>query len=120
MSKTEHFWNKENVLFHFESFFSFLRKSDYDFSDIQMSWRHQMPKHETRNTFYWVTQSGDEIWPVYVTLHEKKIFKKFYEKCGQEASSRPFLIFKEYPVKRNLRRSVYWFGQILIVLLIHI
>ena len=28
--------------------------------------------------------------------------------------------FKESSVKRNLRRSVYWFGQILIVLLMHV
>ena len=35
--------------------FSFFRLSNFKFSDIQMSWRHQMPKHETRNTFYWIT-----------------------------------------------------------------
>ena len=46
--------------------------------------------------------------------------KTIYEKCCLETSSRPFLIFKEYAVKKNLRSSVYWFGQILIVLLIHI
>ena len=34
--------------------------------------------------------------------------------------SRPFLIFKESSAKRNLRRSVCSFGQILTVSLIHI
>ena len=32
-----------------------------------------MLKHETQNTFYRITwelnKSGNEIWPVYVTLH---------------------------------------------------
>ena len=35
----------------------------------------------------------------------KFFIKKFYEKCGLEASFRPFLISKEFSVKRNLRRS---------------
>ena len=34
--------------------------------------------------------------------------------------NRPFLIFKESSMKKNLRRSVCWFGQILIVLPIYI
>ena len=58
-----------------------------------------MPNHETGDT-------GNEIWPVYVILQNKFLIKKFYEKCGLETSSRPFLIFKESFVKRNLRRSV--------------
>ena len=35
--------------------FLFLRYTNFKFSDIQMSWCHQMPKHETRTTFYWIT-----------------------------------------------------------------
>ena len=46
--------------------------------------------------------------------------KKFYEKYGLETSSRPFLIFTESSVKTILSRSVCWFGQILIDLLLHI
>ena len=36
-------------------FFNFISKALFildKFSDIQMSWRHQMPKHEIPNTFY--------------------------------------------------------------------
>ena len=36
--------------------------------------RHQMPKHETRTIFYWITlevKSGNEIWPVYHILQKK-------------------------------------------------
>ena len=32
--------------------FSFSRKSKFRILDIQILWRHQMPKHKTRNTFY--------------------------------------------------------------------
>ena len=36
-------------------FLSFSRKSKFRILDIQIPWRHQMPKDETRNTFYWIT-----------------------------------------------------------------
>ena len=38
-----------------QKLFSFSRKSNFSILDIQISWRHQMPKHETRNTFYWIS-----------------------------------------------------------------
>ena len=56
MFKGQHFWNKENVFFiSLQKLFSFLRLPDFNFSDIRMSWRHQMPKHDTRNIFYGIT-----------------------------------------------------------------
>ena len=42
--------------------FSFLRYTDFKISDIQMSWRYQMPKHKTRNTFYWITWKVNTVW----------------------------------------------------------
>ena len=30
--------------------------------DIQMSWHNQMPKHETRNTYYWITWEANTVW----------------------------------------------------------
>ena len=35
--------------------FSFSRKSNFRILDIQISWRCQVPKHKTRNAFYWIT-----------------------------------------------------------------
>ena len=40
-----------------------------------------MPKHKTQNTFYWITweantASGNEIWPVYVTLQGNFFIRK--------------------------------------------
>ena len=52
--------------------------------------------------------------------YKKKFIKKFYQKCGLETSSRPFLIFKGFSVKKILWRSAYWSEQILIDLLLHI
>ena len=43
-----------------------------------------MPKHETRNTFYRKhfieTQSGNEIWPVFVMLQKKNFHLKILQK----------------------------------------
>ena len=49
-------------------------------------------------------------------LKKKNVIQNFCEKCCPETSSRPFFIFKEHSVKRNVRRRARWFGQILIVL----
>ena len=38
-----------------QNLLSFSRKSDFRILDIQIAWCHQMPKHKTRNTFYWIT-----------------------------------------------------------------
>ena len=34
-----------------QKLFPFSRKSNFRILDIQTLWRHQMPKHKTRNTF---------------------------------------------------------------------
>ena len=49
----------------------------------------------------------------------KILSKKLYEKFDLETNSRPFLIFKDSSVKRNLSSSACRSGQILIVLLLH-
>ena len=38
-----------------QKLFPFSSKSSFRILDIQISWRHQMPKHRIRNTFYWIT-----------------------------------------------------------------
>ena len=37
-----------------QKLFSFSRKSNFRIPDIQISWRHQIPKHKTRNAFSWI------------------------------------------------------------------
>ena len=130
MSKREHLSNKEKCfLFHFESSFC---SWDNQILTFQIFKCHDVikylsMKHETHfieklrkslNTA--LTQPGNEIWPVHVTLENNFFIINFYGKCGRATSSRPFLIFKESFVKRNLRRSACWSGLISIVLLLHI
>ena len=82
-----------------------------------------MPKHETRNTLNNLESKHSLVMKFgqFMYYYKIKIFtKKFYEKCDLETSSRPFLIFKESSVKAILRRSASLFGQIALVLLLHI
>ena len=58
-SKMEHLWNLAILFFLFH--FSFSRKSLFNKLDIQISWRHQMPKHKMRNTFYWITWEVNKV-----------------------------------------------------------
>ena len=83
-----------------------------------------MPKHETRNTLLNNLRSKCSLVMKFGQFMQyyKIIFliKKFYERCGPETSSRPFLVFKESSAKKILWRSACWFGQILIDLLLQI
>ena len=38
-----------------QKLFLFFRKSNFRILDIQISWHHQMLKHKTISTFYWIT-----------------------------------------------------------------
>ena len=51
-------------------------------------------------------QPGNAIRPVYAILQNNFFIKQFYEKCGLETSSRPFLISKESSEKR-LREGLH-------------
>ena len=68
-----------------------------------------MLKHETRNTL--LNNLGGKPSLVikfgqFVQYYKIIFFiKNFYEKCGLETSSSPFLIFKESSVKKILLRS---------------
>ena len=46
----------EKILFiSLQKLFLFSRKSNFSILDLQISWPHQMSKHKTSNTFYWIT-----------------------------------------------------------------
>ena len=62
MSKKEHLRNKEKCfLFHFKSSSRSWDNNTFNILDTQMSWCHQMPKHETWNT-YWITWEVNTVW----------------------------------------------------------
>ena len=86
--------------------FSFPRKSNFRFLDYQILWRYQMPKHKTRNTFYWITWEVNTVCLRNLAslchIIKKKIIKTFCKNCNLKTSSRPFFVCKEF--KQNL----YW------------
>ena len=73
--------------------FSFSRKSNFSILDIQISWHHQMPKHKTRNTFYWIIWEVNTICLCHIT---EDFIKKFCKNCDLKTSSRPFCVWKEW------------------------
>ena len=44
--------------------------------DIHISWRHQMPRHKTRITFYWIT------WEVNTVVNEFGQFMSYHKRKG--------------------------------------
>ena len=70
---------RKNDFILLQKLFLFLRISNFRILHFQISSHHQMPKHEERNLFPWITweetQSVKEIWPIYVMLQKKVSFK---------------------------------------------
>ena len=69
-----------------------------------------MPKHETQNILLnnlggkcSLVMKFDQFMQYYKIIF---FIKKFYEKCGLETSSRPFLIFKESSKKDSVKVSM--------------
>ena len=115
---------RKNVFISLRKFFLFLRSSSFNFSDIQMSWRHQMSKHETRNILYGITWEVNTVWwwnsaSLCRVTKEQFLTKKYVKNVAWKLVPGS-LIFKESSLKKNFRRSVCWFWQVLIVLLIYI
>ena len=94
-----------------------------NFSDIEMSWRHQMPKHETRNT-YWILGSKHGLVMKFGQLmkHYKMNFlsKSFMKNVAWKLVPDLVKNFRKSFVKRILTRSACWFKQILMALLLHV
>ena len=110
------------------------RKSNFRISDILVSWRHQIPKHKTRNTFYWIIWEVNTAcqWNLASLCHiarerskyslsmkfgqfmsyckRNKIIKKFYKICDRKTSPRLFCVCKELGItsieKGNFRSKL--------------
>ena len=89
------------IFFYFTSKvrFPFSRKSNFRILHFQISWRHQMPKHKTRNTFHWslnilgIKYSLLMKFGQFISYYIRKNFiKKFYKNC------RPFCVCKEWSI----------------------
>ena len=98
-----------------QKLFSFSRKSNFRILDNQVSWRHQMPKHKTRNTFCWTTWEISSLlmkFGQFVSYYKRKNFiKKFHKNFDLETSSMPFCVYKELSTtstgKWNLKQATY-------------
>ena len=83
-----------------QKLFSFSRKSGVNNLDFQISWRHQMIKHKTRNTFL-LNNLGSKHsllmkFGQYMSYSKRNNFiKKFYKKFDLKTGSRPFCVCKE-------------------------
>ena len=74
------------LLLHFKSSF-FSRKPNFRFLDIQILWCYQVPKHKTRNTFYWINRSKHSL----------------LVKLGQFTS-----YYKRTKLSKNFAKTVTW------------
>ena len=79
----------------FQKLFSFSRKSMFRNLDIQISWRHEVPKHKTRNTFYWITWEVNSLLIKFGQLMPYSKQKNFDETCKMKNNSRLFFVCKE-------------------------
>ena len=84
-----------------QKLFSFSRKSNFRILHFQILWRHQMPKHKTRNTFHWKTWEYSLLMKFgqFMSYYKRKNFiKKFNKNCSLKTSSRPFCVCKEWSI----------------------
>ena len=105
--------------FHFTSkalFVLFTYSSDMTSSNIQ-AWNTKLILlYNVRSKVSLVMKFGE-----FMQLYKLKFFiRKFCEIYCLETSSKLSLIFREFSVERNLRKSAYLFEHVLIALLWHI
>ena len=86
----------------FQNLLSFSIKSNFRNLHFQISWRHQMHKHKTTNTFHRITWDVDTdmYWLMkfgqFMSYYKRKnLIRKFYKKFGLKTSSRSFCVCKE-------------------------
>ena len=90
-----------------QNIFPFFRKSNFSILHFQISWRYQMPKHKTRNTFHWITWEVNTIcsWNLASLCNpvkEKILSKNSEETAVWKLVPGPFVFAKNY------KHSFYW------------
>ena len=97
--KESTFETKQNVFISLQKLFLFSRKPNFRVLDIQISLRHQMPKHKTRSIFYWITWEANTIckWNLASLCHitkEKKSSKNSTKTTTWNLVPGPFVFAK--------------------------
>ena len=90
---------RKNVFYFTSKDILFSRKSNFSILDFQISWCHQMPKHETRNTFYWITWEVNTVYYQNLAslcqIPKEIILSKNYKKTtASKLVSSPFVFGK--------------------------
>ena len=101
--KESTYQTRKKVFYFTSKAFSLSRKSNFRILLFQISWRHQMPMHKTRNTFQWITWEVNTFceWNLASLCHitkEKISSKDFTKNCALKTSSRPFCVCKEWSI----------------------
>ena len=52
---------RKKIFISLQKLFMFSRKSNFRIIHFQISWRHEMSKHKTRNTFHWITSEVNRV-----------------------------------------------------------
>ena len=64
---------------------SLSRNSKFRILDIQILWRHQMPKHKIGNTFYWIMWKVSSLlmkYEQFISYHKRRYLIKNYTKTA--------------------------------------
>ena len=90
---------KKSFYFTSKALFVLSRKSNFRDLDVQIAWCHQMPKHKTRNTFYWITWEINTVcqWDLASLYHitkEKFLSKKSTKTATWKQVPGPFVFVK--------------------------
>ena len=90
---------KKNVFYFTSKPLFVLEKIEFRILHFQISWRHQMLKHKTRNKFHWMALKVTSLLMKFAQFmshyKKKKLIKKFCRNCGLKTSSRLFCVCKE-------------------------
>ena len=99
-------------LISLQELFSLTRKSNFNILDIQVSWRHQVPKIKKRITFYWITWKVNTVcwWNLASLCHiiqGKKIWKNSTKTVTLKRALGPFL-FAENLSTTSVGKWNFW------------
>ena len=100
-------------VFYFTSKALFVsRKSNFIILDIQISWRHQILKHKTRNNILLNNLGSKHSLLIkfgqFMSYYKReKFIKKYYKNCDLKTSSRPFCVCKELSITSNWKMKSF-------------
>ena len=89
-----------------QKLFLLSRKSNFSILVIQISWYHQMPKHETRSTFYWKTWEVNMVcyWNLASFCH----ITKEESLSKNSTNTATWKLVPGFLCKQRIKHNLYW------------